>query len=115
MKTLSLCLVFLSSALVVNAAAQEQEKVSISAADKAVIREWLAHAKPDLATIQGDRLIISFDDHDTYCAFMRTDRVKREDRGSDVTRPSGYTTCVPVSRFAVKRSVLAPSKVPPSE
>ena len=115
MKTLTLCLLLLLPALVVNAAAQGQANDS-TAADKVIIQEWRAHDnQPDSATIQGDRIILSFDDRDSFCAFMRTYRVKRESRDSDVTRPAGYTTCVPASRFAVKRSVSPRLELTPSE
>jgi hypothetical protein len=98
-----------------NAAAQEQA-IDSTAADKAIIQEWLAHAnEPDSATIQGDRFTLSFDDRDAFCAFMRTYRVKRDARGSDVTRPAGYTTCVPVSRFAMRKSAPAPLRLSPPE
>jgi hypothetical protein len=113
MNTLGLSLLLLLPALVVNAAAQGQAKDS-TAADKAIIQEWLAHAnRPDSATIQGDRFILSLDDRDTFCAYMRTYRVKREERGSDVTRPAGYTTCVPVQRFGVKRAAPVPGTIAP--
>jgi hypothetical protein len=115
MKTLGLSLLLLLPAVVASAAAQEQAKDS-TAADKAIIQEWRAHAnEPDSATIQGDRFILSFDDRDSFCAFMRTYRVKRDERGSDVTRPAGYTTCVPVQRFGVKRAAPLPDKASPSQ
>jgi hypothetical protein len=112
MKTLGLSLVLLLPAVVVNAAAQEAK--DSTAADKAIIQEWQAHAnEPDSATIQGDRFILSFDDRDSFCAFMRTYRMKREERGSDATRPAGYTTCVPVQRFGVKRAAPLPGTISP--
>ena len=40
-----------------------------------------------------------------YCAYMRTYRVQRERRGSDLVRPAGYTTCVPTKRFEMKSAV----------
>ncbi len=115
MKTLALSLLLLLPALVVSAAAQGPAKDS-TAADNVIIQEWQAHAnQPDSTTIQGDRFILSFDDRDSFCAFMRTYRVKREYRDSDVTRPAGYSTCVPVSRFAVKRSANPRLELTPSE
>lgn len=39
------------------------------------------------------------------CAYMRTYRVKRDRRTSDMTKPAGYTTCVPVKRFEVRSAV----------
>jgi len=41
-----------------------------------------------------------------YCAYLRTYRVRRESRNSDVVSPAGYTECVPASRFEVKRAVV---------
>jgi len=45
------------------------------------------------------------EESETVCAYMRTYRVRREYRGSDVVVPSGYTTCVP-TRNAGLKSVL---------
>jgi hypothetical protein len=39
------------------------------------------------------------------CAYMRTYRVKRQERGSDAVAPAGYTTCVPTRHFGVKSAV----------
>lgn len=39
------------------------------------------------------------------CAYMRTYRVKRDRPASDMTRPAGYTTCVPFKRFEVRSAV----------
>jgi hypothetical protein len=44
-------------------------------------------------------------DGDNYCVFMRTYRVRREQRGSDAVRPAGYTTCVPTRRFELRSTV----------
>jgi hypothetical protein len=41
----------------------------------------------------------------SYCAFMRTYKVRRQHRGSDVVRPAGYRTCVPTKRFELKSAV----------
>jgi len=40
------------------------------------------------------------------CAYIRAYRVKREARGSDVTVPAGYTTCVPSKRFEMRSAVI---------
>ncbi len=53
-----------------------------------------------------NNFVISLDELEPNCMYMRTYRVKRDARDSDVTRPAGYTTCVPVGQFAVKRAVL---------
>lgn len=42
---------------------------------------------------------------DHGCAYMRTYRVKRDRPASDMTRPAGYTTCVPFKRFEVKSAM----------
>lgn len=45
-----------------------------------------------------------------FCAYMRTYRVKREYRNSDVVSPAGYTTCVPSTRFEVRSAVQVQSE-----
>jgi hypothetical protein len=42
---------------------------------------------------------------DTFCAYIRAYRVKRESRGSDVMVPAGYTTCVPAKRFELRSAM----------
>jgi hypothetical protein len=42
---------------------------------------------------------------DFFCAHMRTYRVKRKYRGSDVVTPAGYTKCVPTRRFELRSAV----------
>jgi hypothetical protein len=44
------------------------------------------------------------------CLTMRTYIVARESADSDVTRPAGYTTCVPATNFQVKNVPLRPSE-----
>jgi hypothetical protein len=124
MKTLGLCFLFLSSALVVDAVAQQQSNAPALNTDKAAIQKWLARGGPAkwprvdrdrviLSPDDRDSSILSLDDREASCVYMRTYRVKREDRDSDVTRPAGYTTCVPAARFVVKRAVeprLEPSE-----
>ncbi len=66
-----------------------------------------------LSPDDGDGFTLSLHDNNASCVYMRTYRVKREARDSDVTRPAGYTTCVPVARFVVKSA--AESKAEPSE
>ena len=53
------------------------------------------------------------EDGETFCAFMRTYRVKRDHRGSDVVRPAGYTTCVPTRRFELKSAVEVQQELSP--
>jgi hypothetical protein len=59
-----------------------------------------------------DRLVFNIkpdsftpDSSDTSCAYMRTYRVKRQARSSDVVAPAGYTTCVPTRRFEMRSAV----------
>jgi len=119
MKILGLCFLFLSSALVVDAPAQQEGNAPALNTDKAAIQKWLARGEQTrLPRIDSDRVILSPDDRDSSIlplgdVYMRTYRVKREARDSDVTRPAGYTTCVPVARFVVKRAVE--SKAEPAE
>jgi hypothetical protein len=115
MKTLGLCFLFLSFVLVVNAPAQEQANAPQLNTDKAAIQKWLARqGQTTWPRIEDDRTFLSPEDNNGFllplgdqepsCVYMRTYRVKREARDTDVTRPAGYTTCVPVGRFAVKRA-----------
>ena len=124
MKTLGLCFLFLSSALAVDALAQQQSNAPPLNTNMAAIQEWLARGgqtkspqidsdRVILSPDDSDSSILSLDDRESSCVYMRTYRVKREARDSDVTHPAGYTTCVPVARFLVKRAVE--SKVEPSE
>jgi hypothetical protein len=124
MKTLGLCFLFLLSVLVVNASAQQQSNAPALNTDKAAIQKWLVRsgqtkwhgidsARVILSPEDSDSSILSLDNREASCVYMRTYRVKREARDSDITRPAGYTTCVPVARFLVKRAVE--SKVEPSE
>jgi hypothetical protein len=41
----------------------------------------------------------------SYCAYMRTYRMKRKSRGSDVVSPASYTKCVPTARFELRSTV----------
>ncbi|MFZ3339846.1 MAG: hypothetical protein WA213_03110 [Terriglobales bacterium] len=59
-----------------------------------------------------DRLIYSLrsdlfvpDSPGSFCAYMRTYRVKRQARGSDTVVPAGFTTCVPMTRFQMRSAV----------
>jgi hypothetical protein len=42
---------------------------------------------------------------DFYCAYMRTYRIQRKSRDSDLVSPAGYTTCVPTERFELRSTV----------
>jgi len=41
---------------------------------------------------------------DATCLSIRSYRVTRDDPGSDVTRPVGYSTCQPATKFQVKEA-----------
>ena len=90
---------------------------------------WLApilHAqdspkpKSDQAAIENapapaDRIILNLDSElspspYSYCAYMRTYRVKRDHPGTDMTRLAGYTTCVPSKRFEMRSAVQVQSE-----
>jgi hypothetical protein len=88
------------------AQSQEQAATRHSSPDQKIFQAWLEKAKQaEEERIDNDVLILPSDDHNAMCAFMRTYRVKREFRDSDVTRPAGYTTCVPAARFTMKSTV----------
>jgi|SRR5215470_6263510 len=52
---------------------------------------------------------------DFYCAYMRTYRVKRHHRGSDVVSSAGYTKCVPSNRFEMRSAVQIHTEPAPRE
>src|SRR5712692_2267447 len=123
MKILGLCFLFLSSALVVDAPAQQEGNAPALNTDNAAIQKWLARGEQTmLPRIDSDRVVLSPDDGDGFtlslhdnnasCVYIRTYRVKREARDSDVTRPAGYTTCVPVARFMVKSAAESKAETP---
>ena len=108
MKTLGLCFLLVSLIFVANLSAQDQSQYPQKAADDAIVQLWNAHAADsDVGRIEGDKLIISSDSDVKTCLYLRVYRVKREAKKSDVTTPSGYTTCVNVNRFE-KRSADEP-------
>ncbi len=59
------------------------------------------HVRPDTA--------------ESFCAYMRTYRVKRTYRDSDVVSPAGYTTCVPSKRFELHSAVQVQTEAAPRE
>jgi len=76
--------------------------------------------KSDRTTIENapalaDRIILNLDSElspspYSYCAYMRTYRVKRDIPGSDLTRLAGYTTCFPSKRFEMRSAVQVQSE-----
>lgn len=59
-------------------------------------RPWAGQVSP------GTRIWLA-DNLRPMCAKMRTYRVEREARDSDVTRPSGYSECVSMSKFRIEK------------
>jgi hypothetical protein len=112
MKTLGLCFMFVSSILIVAASAQQSDTLALNT-DDAALQKWARGDQIRMPRIIDDNVILSMDDHQPACAFMRTYRVKREARDSDATRSASYTKCVPIERFAVKRAIR--SRAVPSE
>ena len=109
MKRRSVSLFVLAIALqAANLTAQSQPKAdaSTTGADRAIVQAWDDAARQSPARIQDGRLILSEEERDSYCACMRTYRMKREVRGSDATRPAGYTSCVPARRFDMLNAVV---------
>jgi hypothetical protein len=107
MKTLGApFLLLLISGLCSNLNAQpKQPSVQSGAADPAIVAAWAeADNHPNEARIENDRLILPTDDRSAMCAYLRVYRMKRETPGSDITRPAGYTTCVPTSQFNIMKS-----------
>jgi hypothetical protein len=105
MKILGLCFL-LSSALAANAPAQQLSETTGLNGDYPPIQKWLARDRETrLPRIGTDDYVLSLEERDLSCVYMRTYRVKRESRDSDVTHASGYTKCVPVERFTMKTAV----------
>lgn len=99
MKTLGLCFLLLSF-FVPLGSAQDQAQSSATSADDVIAQLWNAHpVSTDRGWLDGNKLIISSDSDVKNCLYLRVYRVKRGTPHSDVTVPSGYTTCVPIERF----------------
>jgi hypothetical protein len=99
MKILSLCLVLLCLAT-----ASRAQTPSRPTNDAVTDQDSQASLKPfALKSATGD--LRTGDNAETFCAYMRTYRVKRKYRGSDVVRPAGYTKCVPTQRFELRTAV----------
>ncbi len=56
--------------------------------------------------------ILTLRQNDATCYTLRTYRVARENPGSDATRPAGYSTCQPSTRFQVRTAVDSQVIVP---
>src|SRR5947207_14552262 len=104
MKTLGLCFMFVSSILIVGASAQQSDTLALNT-DDAAVQKWARGDQMRTPRITDDNVILSMDDHQPACAFMRPYRVKREARDSDATRPASYTKCAVLERCAVNRAI----------
>ena len=90
---LFLCLLPVSSAQQSPKPTSDQAATQNSSADDGF---FIFKARPDRAPREFS---------ESYCAYMRTYRVRRKYAGSDVVSPAGYTTCVPAKRFELKSAV----------
>ena len=112
MKTLGLCCFFLSFSLLAIAPVGAQSRSLGFNTDKTAIHKFLMpegqsaqRNRFDLSP-QDNSFVLSLDELEPGCMYMSTYRVKREAGNSDSTRPAGYTTCVPMGRFAMKSAVI---------
>jgi len=58
------------------------------------------------------RFSLKSEQDDTTCFYIRSYRVTRDDPKSDATRPTGYSTCQPATRFQTKSAVEIREFVP---
>jgi hypothetical protein len=65
----------------------------------------VAHGAADRLVFNMNSDFFLADSLGSSCAYMRTYRVKRQQRGSDAVAPAGYTTCVPTRHFEMKSAV----------
>lgn len=102
MKILAPCM--LTPLLLLSVAAQEKSRTLSQDFDFVNLSE--SRDKNRFETAAPEREAASMDSPDSFCAYLRTYRVKREAKGSDAVRPAGYSKCVPSARFTVKSAVL---------
>jgi hypothetical protein len=90
-----------------------QSDLSSKAGGAPEIERYRLPVHPDLdwAEELGSHKISPFDPV-PVCYTMRTYRMKRADRNSDVTEPAGYVTCQPQSKYSVRNAVAEPSSQP---
>jgi hypothetical protein len=110
----SLALVMVSG-LACNLSAQSQSSSTVELRDveHETLTSSLARLTSDQAIATDQQSLDTMNNSDRACAFMRTYRRKREFRNSDYTRPAGFTTCVPVAGFGVKRAVVLKAQPQP--
>ena len=56
--------------------------------------------------------ILTLEQNEATCYTLRAYRVARVSPGSDSTRPAGYSTCQPTTRFQLKQAVETQVVVP---
>lgn len=108
MKILSLSLLLFC----LGAIAQAQTSSTPPQSDK-VSAQDLRSAEPFYFRLEPEQ--VRPDAVESFCAYMRTYRVKRQYRDSDVVRPAGYTTCVPGKRFELRSAVQVQAGSAPRE
>ena len=74
--------------------------------DRALWSEWEPHDWRIPEGVSGTN---------SYCAYMRTYRMKRESRDSDAVRLAGYTKCVPSNRFETRNAVQIQTEPTPRQ
>lgn len=109
MKTLGLCILVATCLAPIS---RSQEPAKPTKDNPAALQNFSADVRSAEST-QLSRYSDLSPDGESYCAFMRTYRVRREHRGSDVVRSAGYTTCVPSRRFELKSAVEVQPEQPP--
>jgi hypothetical protein len=89
---------------------QPQRWSHLSASDQSLVDAWKAAATDGGEfRIEEDRIVSAGGEGNDSCAYMRTYRVRREFRGSDITRPAGYLTCVPMAKFRILLKTARPN------
>ncbi len=105
MKTLTLSLLLFC----LIATAQAQTPSAQPKNDQPASQQW--RSTDPYFRLQPDRTQTA----ETFCAYMRTYRVKRQYRDTDVVAPAGYTTCVPSNRFELHSAVQVETDRAPQE
>jgi len=121
MKAVALCFV-LYSMLISGAVAQnpnlqlQPSNPSILNLDKDSWKKWLERL-PNTKDLRVNNYTSSLwtGDRKPACGTMRTYRVEREAPDSDAVRLSGYSTCVPMSKFRVEDAVAPVADPDPAE
>jgi hypothetical protein len=84
---------------------QDSPKAKRSASDSDFLAAPVARCGADRLIFNMNSDLFLPDSSGSSCAYMRTYRVKRQQRGSDAVAPAGYTTCVPTRHFEMKSAV----------